>query len=131
MSDTKSSVAFTLEASLPILAVGGLATFLSLLFCCYLWRIRRQGDEERGYKKIRMTRKGQITNDICAVCLEEFSFGQECGLCPCGHGFHRKCIAKWLQEKTSCPMCNRLVKQTERTRLVTSGESSRAYRVEV
>uniref|UniRef100_A0A8B9KQ57 Ring finger protein 24 n=1 Tax=Astyanax mexicanus TaxID=7994 RepID=A0A8B9KQ57_ASTMX len=63
------------------IVVFGTAIFvfiLSLLFCCYLIRLRHQAHKELyAYK--------QVSNQqihICAVCLEEFKQKDELGICP-------------------------------------------------
>uniref|UniRef100_A0A8B9GW56 Zgc:175214 n=1 Tax=Astyanax mexicanus TaxID=7994 RepID=A0A8B9GW56_ASTMX len=43
----------------------------------------------------------------CAVCLEEFKARDELGVCPCSHTFHKKCLLKWLEIRSVCPMCNK------------------------
>uniref|UniRef100_A0A668ASJ8 Si:dkey-51a16.9 n=1 Tax=Myripristis murdjan TaxID=586833 RepID=A0A668ASJ8_9TELE len=43
----------------------------------------------------------------CAVCLEEFRSRDELGVCPCSHAFHKKCLLKWLEIRSVCPMCNK------------------------
>ncbi|KAM1315897.1 hypothetical protein ACFX10_019423 [Malus domestica] len=47
------------------------------------------------------------TSDDCAICLEEFTEGQECRLLDdCKHSFHKLCIDEWLAtRKTYCPLC--------------------------
>ncbi|KAF9303680.1 E3 ubiquitin-protein ligase rnf13, partial [Podila horticola] len=48
----------------------------------------------------------EITNDTCAVCLDEFEEGEELRLLPCRHEFHCECIDPWLTRKSStCPLC--------------------------
>ncbi|CAF5224445.1 unnamed protein product, partial [Rotaria magnacalcarata] len=37
--------------SLPIFGVGLTTLCLSLCFCCYLWRLRRETLREKGYRK--------------------------------------------------------------------------------
>ncbi|ROI47810.1 RING finger protein 24 [Anabarilius grahami] len=85
------------------IVVFGTAIFvfiLSLLFCCYLIRLRHQAHKELyAYKQ------------ICAVCLEEFKQKDELGICPCKHAFHRKCLIKWLEVRKVCPLCNMPVLQ--------------------
>ncbi|XP_006825972.1 RING finger protein 122-like [Saccoglossus kowalevskii] len=126
-----SNTIVSFQAAIPILAVGGLATLLTLLFCCYLWRLRRQADSERGFKRVRFANKKELPNDTCPVCLEEFLYVEELGICTCGHSFHTKCISTWLYENNTCPMCNQRVKPNERSRLVGGLEALSLYRTEV
>uniref|UniRef100_A0A3P8UVZ4 Ring finger protein 24 n=1 Tax=Cynoglossus semilaevis TaxID=244447 RepID=A0A3P8UVZ4_CYNSE len=93
------------------IVVFGTAIFvfiLSLLFCCYLIRLRHQAHKELyAYKQV-----GVLTlKKICAVCLEEFKQKDELGICPCKHAFHRKCLIKWLEVRKVCPLCNMPVLQ--------------------
>jgi hypothetical protein len=51
--------------------------------------------------------------DDCAICLEAMPSGAEtaddrsCRLCrtSCGHTFHNDCLAEWLLNGSSCPLC--------------------------
>ncbi|XP_048128617.1 RING-H2 finger protein ATL80-like [Rhodamnia argentea] len=46
----------------------------------------------------------------CAICLGEFSEGDEVRLLPqCGHGFHVGCIDQWLRSHSSCPSCRQIL----------------------
>ncbi|PNS91789.1 hypothetical protein POPTR_019G130100v4 [Populus trichocarpa] len=46
----------------------------------------------------------QVTD--CTICLGEFSEGEKVRVLPkCSHGFHVKCIDKWLLLHSSCPLC--------------------------
>ncbi|KAF9188001.1 hypothetical protein BGZ50_001626 [Haplosporangium sp. Z 11] len=48
----------------------------------------------------------EITSDTCAVCLDEFTEGEEIRTLPCHHEFHCECIDPWLTRKSStCPLC--------------------------
>ncbi|KAF9957408.1 hypothetical protein BGZ70_009525, partial [Mortierella alpina] len=48
----------------------------------------------------------EITNDTCAICLDEFAHGEEIRTLPCQHEFHCECIDPWLTRKSStCPLC--------------------------
>ncbi|XP_072027241.1 RING finger protein 24-like [Amphiura filiformis] len=112
----------------PFLIVAGFIFILNLIFCCYLLRLRSQGNSECvfvGYKTEKFDAK-KITNDICAVCLEEFKAKEEIGVCKCRHGFHIACISKWLEAKRTCPICNTRVKPepSERTYLVHQATAS-------
>ncbi|XP_064250527.1 E3 ubiquitin-protein ligase RNF43 [Passer domesticus] len=42
---------------------------------------------------------------LCAICLEEFSEGQELRIISCSHEFHRECVDPWLQQHHTCPLC--------------------------
>ncbi|KAM7408158.1 hypothetical protein PAMA_002039 [Pampus argenteus] len=86
-----------LNVYIIILGIGLFILMLSLIFCCYLFRLRRQGAREQyGYNE-----------QTCAVCLEEFRSRDELGVCPCSHAFHKKCLLKWLEIRSVCPMCNK------------------------
>ncbi|NXP20514.1 RNF43 ligase, partial [Scytalopus superciliaris] len=42
---------------------------------------------------------------VCAICLEEFTEGQELRIISCTHEFHRECVDPWLQQHHTCPLC--------------------------
>ena len=42
-------------------------------------------------------------NDACSICLGEF--GKKKHVLSCGHAFHFKCVARWLVNTQSCPIC--------------------------
>ncbi|XP_055817855.1 RING-H2 finger protein ATL78-like [Solanum dulcamara] len=42
----------------------------------------------------------------CVICLLEFVVGEKVKVLPkCEHGFHVKCIDKWINSHSSCPTC--------------------------
>ncbi|RWW24668.1 hypothetical protein BHE74_00001604 [Ensete ventricosum] len=44
----------------------------------------------------------------CAICLSELVPGEHIRVLPsCNHGFHLKCIDRWLTAQSSCPTCRR------------------------
>ncbi|XP_071677555.1 putative RING-H2 finger protein ATL36 [Lolium perenne] len=52
--------------------------------------------------------KGSAAEDRveCAVCLSELKDGEVARfLPPCGHGFHARCVDKWLASHSTCPLC--------------------------
>uniref|UniRef100_A0A4W6BYW9 Si:dkey-51a16.9 n=1 Tax=Lates calcarifer TaxID=8187 RepID=A0A4W6BYW9_LATCA len=90
-----------------ILGIGLFILMLSLIFCCYLFRLRRQGAREQyGYNEV-ILKTFTFGLQTCAVCLEEFRSRDELGVCPCSHAFHKKCLLKWLEIRSVCPMCNK------------------------
>ncbi|KAG2711616.1 hypothetical protein I3843_04G078400 [Carya illinoinensis] len=49
----------------------------------------------------------------CAICLTEFVAGERVRLLPkCNHGFHVRCIDKWLSSHFSCPKCRHCLIET-------------------
>lgn len=42
----------------------------------------------------------------CVICLSDFNNGDRLRILPkCNHGFHLRCIDKWLSSHSSCPKC--------------------------
>jgi hypothetical protein len=41
----------------------------------------------------------------CAVCREDLVVGDKLQQMPCNHLFHPPCLAPWLEENNSCPIC--------------------------
>ncbi|KAJ4715392.1 RING-H2 finger protein [Melia azedarach] len=49
----------------------------------------------------------------CVICLSEFSAGARVRILPsCNHGFHVRCIDKWLKSNASCPKCRHCLVET-------------------
>jgi len=49
----------------------------------------------------------------CMICLSEFTKGEKVRVLPkCNHGFHVRCIDKWLKEHSSCPKCRQCLLET-------------------
>ena len=50
---------------------------------------------------------GDDDNACCSICLnaEQEAEQEEMVKTKCAHIFHSKCLAKWVIQKTTCPMC--------------------------
>ncbi|KAK7358859.1 hypothetical protein VNO77_00799 [Canavalia gladiata] len=49
----------------------------------------------------------------CVICLSEFTNGDKVRILPkCNHGFHVRCIDKWLSSHSSCPKCRQCLLET-------------------
>ncbi|KAL8623848.1 hypothetical protein ACOMHN_058878 [Nucella lapillus] len=101
-----SSGSLSIDTSLPLLGVGLVTLLLSFCFCCYLWKLKREAQGERGYSQLKYyPRSKKMKNDMCPVCLEEFDRGEKVAVSLCRHGFHTKCLQQWLDQHNTCPMC--------------------------
>uniref|UniRef100_A0AAV2JPG5 RING finger protein 122 n=1 Tax=Knipowitschia caucasica TaxID=637954 RepID=A0AAV2JPG5_KNICA len=75
-------------------------------------KVRREAARQYVYNKVVLKGAGKkmgLLGQTCAVCLEEFRTKDELGVCPCSHAFHKKCLLKWLEIRSVCPMCNKPV----------------------
>ncbi|KAJ4715389.1 RING-H2 finger protein [Melia azedarach] len=49
----------------------------------------------------------------CVICISELAAGERVRLLPkCNHGFHVRCIDKWLRTHSSCPTCRHCLIET-------------------
>ena len=49
----------------------------------------------------------------CVICLSDFVAGEQIRLLPkCNHGFHVRCIDKWLTQQMTCPKCRHCLVDT-------------------
>lgn len=56
------------------------------------------------YADIKLTTLGS-NHTACAVCCSEYQDRDVCRILPCGHHFHQRCVDRWLQRSTRCPLC--------------------------
>ncbi|KAI3499771.1 hypothetical protein L1887_35581 [Cichorium endivia] len=62
----------------------------------------------------------------CVICICDFSTGERVKILPkCNHGFHTRCIDKWLSKHSSCPTCRHSLLDTCQ-KIVTGGTCSSA-----
>mmetsp|Transcript_24279 Transcript_24279/g.47218 ORF Transcript_24279/g.47218 Transcript_24279/m.47218 type:complete len:448 (+) Transcript_24279:50-1393(+) len=57
----------------------------------------------------RVTWAPQSKCSECALCLEEYTEGEEILKLSCNHLFHEGCIGPWLVKSLSCPLCQKEV----------------------
>ncbi|MCD7458716.1 hypothetical protein HAX54_038971 [Datura stramonium] len=60
----------------------------------------------------------------CVICLSEFVAEEKVRVLPkCNHGFHVRCIDKWLNSHSSCPTCRHCLIETCQ-KIVNGGSSN-------
>ena len=56
-------------------------------------------------KKVALLKyMGKRKRKECHICLKAMT-GGTVKLLPCGHQFHRRCVAKWIRTNNTCPVC--------------------------
>lgn len=43
--------------------------------------------------------------EVCSICYDAFSAGDEVAVLPCSHRYHAACVGAWLAMATTCPSC--------------------------
>ena len=64
---------------------------------------------------IKYSREMNISGlgEECVICLSDFVAGEQVRLLPkCNHGFHVRCIDKWLKQHVTCPKCRHSLVET-------------------
>jgi hypothetical protein len=55
---------------------------------------------------------GDVSADTCAICLEDLEADERIAGLSCGHGFHQRCLMRWLGRPgtSGCPLCRGAVR---------------------
>ena len=52
--------------------------------------------------------------EVCSICLDEISEDEnELDVLDCAHEYHKRCIAKWMEQNPVCPECRAYIKLVE------------------
>ncbi|CEP03028.1 unnamed protein product (mitochondrion) [Plasmodiophora brassicae] len=95
--------------SAPVLVA--LAAFLCLpllLIFVHCFGLSLYRASERTIKRLPRRRYRQEAagdQTTCAICMTDFSTGDQVATLPCGHEFNEACIEQWLRIKRQCPVC--------------------------
>lgn len=73
-------------------------SFYKMVACVYL-QLRVQ------LRKLKYTEIAADAGETCTICIEDLDEGQEVLRLECGHAFHPKCIAPWIEMVPKCPNC--------------------------
>ena len=102
---------------------------ITLFFCCTKYIQRQKLNKGKKVQKksfcsltINVTEYNnqiKIFNKKCPICLEEIKENEKLAILLCYHGFHDKCLKKWIlidEEKNQyCPVCHQVMKNTTRS----------------
>ncbi|MBX9830526.1 E3 ubiquitin protein ligase [Candidatus Babeliales bacterium] len=58
-----------------------------------------------GQALVTVINKIKFIGEICVVCQDNYQRSETVGTLNCGHGYHTDCIAAWLYNNPSCPLC--------------------------
>jgi len=56
-------------------------------------------------KVISMEDAMEEEENVCSICLDEFTDDDPAAETQCGHGYHLQCIMQWAQRSHDCPLC--------------------------
>jgi hypothetical protein len=62
-----------------------------------------------------------MRGEDCVVCFNQVGARHNVRTLRCGHGFHHKCIDKWLEDHDNCPLCRELVVPAEPDATIAAG----------
>ncbi|XP_065012876.1 uncharacterized protein LOC135641443 [Musa acuminata AAA Group] len=58
---------------------------------------------------VKYERGGDVREESCIICFEEFDEGMEVTRMPCKHAFHGGCLTRWLESSHVCPLCRHAI----------------------
>ncbi|CAL9122404.1 unnamed protein product, partial [Musa textilis] len=58
---------------------------------------------------VKYERGGDVREESCIICFEEFDEGVEVTRMPCKHAFHGGCLSRWLESSHVCPLCRHAI----------------------
>eukprot|EP01067_Filipodium_phascolosomae_P000201 Filipodium_phascolosomae@DN1168_c0_g1_i2.p1 len=80
-------------------------------------RQRQQGQQCKEEEEKDENAATEQEECMCAICFDSYEQGDVVRCLPCHHEFHSACIDKWLENKSTCPVCMTDVRQGLRTLL--------------
>ncbi|KAK9825899.1 hypothetical protein WJX81_003469 [Elliptochloris bilobata] len=64
-------------------------------------------DIDLARRAVRVDVPELLDEDVCSICLEEYSDSDPAVLTCCKHCYHLQCVMQWAQRSRECPMCFR------------------------
>lgn len=55
--------------------------------------------------RTRVPQEEEEEENVCSICLDEFTDADPEAETVCGHGYHLQCIMQWAQRSRECPLC--------------------------
>lgn len=134
-----SQLFWTADACLLMTIMGWITIAVAFSIVVYLWYmcicfwklIRSASSDQRRVRRLIMALpvrrykaleletcdgseddEGSSNTGTCAICISEFSAGEEVRVLPCEHEFCKQCIDPWIRQqglRASCPLCKRLL----------------------
>ncbi|PSS26665.1 RING-H2 finger protein [Actinidia chinensis var. chinensis] len=69
-------------------------------------RLANTGIKKKALRTFPIVNYSTGMDSECVICLSEFTPSERIKVLPkCHHGFHPRCIDKWLNSHSSCPTC--------------------------
>ncbi|CAA7019866.1 unnamed protein product [Microthlaspi erraticum] len=81
-------------------------SYIELWVRCAKDSVSERRLDRSNHKVVRVLGPDMDRFGICCICQEEFFLGDLATfISPCSHVFHTRCIDKWIQESSKCPLC--------------------------
>ena len=68
---------------------------------------QKESEEKEILEQVTIDKNNLYNYNNCCICLENYKEDDTAVITGCEHIYHKDCLQKWINNKNSCPLCNK------------------------
>lgn len=69
---------------------------------CRICKVEMKDSKEHKYSDVK-------DSPTCSICITDYEDVDILKITPCGHAFHQECLAEWIKDHHTCPLCREIL----------------------